>query len=151
MYGEYAHASGTFNAAGDAQRREMVLRGATSDDAPKVLKVLTADQGLTGGTLNQLILQNNQSVTAQILVTCKKTATTASTAHFKLTVSASRGTSAATMVVHNVVTETFHNPDGVVITSTADTTNGGVTLTVTTPAGNWRTVADVFAVSTIYA
>jgi hypothetical protein len=107
---------------------------------------------VAAGTLNQLALKNNQSITAQVLVVAKKTGTTASTAHFRVTVCASRGTTAASTVLHTAaVVETLWNPDNASIAATADTTNGAITFTVTTPAGNWRTVVDVFAVSTIYA
>ena len=146
MVGENTHASGGFIQVGDAQRRELVLRALTTNTTPKVL---TADAD-PPGTLNQLIVYNNQSVTAQVLVVAKKTGTTTS-AHFILKVAATRGTSAATTIVHSVTTETLPNPDNVVITATADTTLGSVTLTVTTPGGNWYTVADVFAISVINA
>jgi len=148
IIGENSWASGGFSITGDAQRRELVLRANTIGAAPVNL---TAD-GSAISTLNQLILQNNQSVTAQVLIVAKKSGTTASTAHFRLTVCASRGTSAATTVLHTPpIIETLWNPDGAVIAATVDTTNGGITFTVTTPAGNWHTVADVFAISTIYA
>jgi len=147
-FGECTHSSGKFTTVGDAQRRELILRANTTSATPVNL---TADQGVIG-TLNQLILQNNQSVTAQVLVVAKKSGTTASTAHFRLTVCASRGTSAATTVLHiNPVVETLWNPDNASIAVTADTANGGITFTVTTPTGNWHTVADIFAISTIYA
>ena len=147
VVGENTHASGAFTEVGDSQRREIVLRASTTNTTPKVL---TADADVAG-TNNQLNLGNNQSITAQVLVVAKKSGTTASTAHFILKVAATRGTSAATTIVHSVTTETLPNPDNVVITATADTTLGSVTLTVTTPGGNWYTVADVFAISVINA
>jgi len=147
-FSEKAHGSGYFTNAGDAQRRELVIRANTTSATPVTL---TAD-GNVIGTQNQLILQNNQSLTVQVLVVAKKSGTTASTSHFRLTVCASRGASAATTVLHTApVIETLWNPDGAVIAATVDTTNGGITFTVTTPAGNWHTVADVFAISTIFA
>jgi len=148
MYGESTHGSGYFTTSGDAQRRELIVRANTTDTTPVNL---TSD-GSISGTLNQLVLQNNQSVTAQVLVVAKKSGTTASTAHFRLTVCASRGTSAGTIVLHTTpVIETLWNPDSAVIAVTADTSNGAITFTITTPAGNWHTVADVFAISTIFA
>jgi len=148
LFGENTHGSGFFTDIGDAQRRELVLRANTTSATPVNL---TSDSSAIGAA-NQLILKNNQSITAQVLVVAKKSGTTSSTAHFKLTVCASRGTTAASTVLHIApVVETLWNPDGVVIATTVDTTNGAITFTVTTPAGNWHTVADVFAISTIFA
>jgi hypothetical protein len=148
IIGEKGIASGSFNVQGDAQRSELIIRANTTSATPVIL---TADQS-AAGTTNQLVLRNDQSITAQVLVVAKKSGTTASTAHFKLTVCASRGANAASTVLHiEPVVETLWNPDGASIATTADTTNGGITFTVTTPAGNWHTVADVFAISTIYA
>jgi len=92
ILGENSWASGRFSITGDAQRSELILRANTTSATPVNL---TAN-GSAISTLNQLILQNNQSVTAQVLIVAKKSGTTASTAHFRLTVCASRGTSAAT-------------------------------------------------------
>ncbi len=130
LYGKYAYASGAFASAGDAQTAKMVLRKSTTDATPAVL---TSNNG-AAGTTNQLILLNNQGITFMGMITARQN-TTGDTASWNVSGCIKRGANAAaTALVGTIVSLASAADAGAVLWTavlTADTTNGGLAVTVT--------------------
>jgi len=146
--GATAWSSKAFNTAGDNQKMCMVISGTTTNTTPKIL---TADN-TAGGTLNQLVLLNNQSKTFIATINAIVSGSTTRGASWVIKGRVSRGTSAATTVINFSTIETFWNPDNCVIAVTADTTNGAAAFTFTgVAATNIRVTAVIDCAETIYA
>lgn len=145
IHGSFAQTGVIITSLGDSQQLDVILARATTSTAPAIL---TSNNDVAGVT-NQYILQNNQTCVLEFQVACKKTGSTTSIAGFTGTIVATRGASAAATVVNMSTVNTLVNPDGVLLEITADTTNGGVAFTVTTPAGDWHTVANIRSVQVI--
>lgn len=128
-YGSGAWASGMFTARGDAQAFEMVLRR-QSVDATAV--VLTADNAVHG-VGNQLLLANNSTITALLLVSARQTGgssgTVGDSAHWVIHVAGKRGANAAATVLSRVfILDAFRDTGASTwgLAVNADTTNGGM-------------------------
>lgn len=146
-YGKFAFASGRTALVGDAQLGEHVLRRQTTD---ATATVLTSDGGGPGAA-NQVILPNNSSFTGRVIVTAK-CAGFSEAAAWTLDFAAIRAGAANTIVLYQgaasaiVPTSSFGLGSNWRITLAADSTNGGLAITVTGEAG--KTISWVARVST---
>lgn len=135
--------------AGAAQHGVVVLVVATTGASATVL----SSDGAAAGASNQLILPNNSAYTFSILVVARQSAAggTAS-ASWQITGLIRReGTAASTTLVASTVT-TISNVPAWTIAVTADTTNGGLTITATGAAStNIRWVATAQTSEVTYA
>lgn len=147
--GKFSFSGGTFGSTGDAQTGKFVARVATTDATPTVL---TSD-GTTAGTGNQLILSNSSAFTFSILVVGRQQAAggTASAA-FEIKGLIRREANAASTTLVNSATTVISNAPGWAVAVSADTTNGGLAITVTGAAAtNIRWVATAYTSEVIYA
>jgi len=128
-----------------------VLRGQTID---ATAKVLVSDTGLAAaGALNQVILPNNSAFafTGTIVARQQAAGGTASAAWRVEGLIRREGTAASTVLVSSS-TNTISNVPGWAIALTADTTNGGLAVTVTGAAAtNIRWVATIQTSEVTYA
>jgi hypothetical protein len=129
LYGKQAHSAGRFAASGDAQTGKMVLRRATTDATPTVL---TADAG-AASTTNQVILPNDSTFAFRILVVARRTDANDESAGYEFTGVVDRNANAASTAIVGTVTKTVLAEDTAAwdCNVTADTTNGGLSITVT--------------------
>jgi hypothetical protein len=128
-----------------------VLRGQTID---ATAKVLVSDTGLAAaGALNQVILPNNSAFafTGTIVARQQAAGGTASAAWKVEGLIRREGTAVSTVLVSSS-TNTISNVPGWAIALTADTTNGGLAVTVTGAAAtNIRWVATIQTSEVTYA
>ena len=155
--GMQAHANGQIATTGDAQRGAVVMRRQTTDATPVPLSMDgAAPTGSTITTSTHFILLNNQAVFADIRVVARS-ASGADHAAFMRRVLIKRDANAAsTAIVGTVLYPTADiesaGASAWEVAITADTTNGGMLITVTGAASttiNW--VASVEFVETIRA
>ncbi len=147
--GKFAYAAEYFSFA-DAQKGWMVLLGATTDATPKVV---TSNTG-AAGTTNQVILPNNSTYRVSgKAVAMQKASDGTSTATYSFEALVRRGANAAATVLKwSAVTPDYEDVAGWDLTVAADTTNGGLSVTVTGAAAtNIRTVVDAKTVEVTYA
>ena len=142
-YGKYAFASGQFAAQGDAQHGRMVLRVATTTATPTAL---TSD-GSAASTTNQVILSTYGSIAFSAIINAKSDST-GENAGFKLEGVLNRNFGVGSVRVVGTISKTVLGKDtGAAlwdVNATADTTNGGLAITVTGKAStNIRWVASV--------
>jgi len=148
-YGKDAWASGQFSAQGDAQTGTFVLRSDTTDATPEAL---TTSNG-AAGTTNQIILPNNSAYAFHGTIVARQQASagTASAA-WKVEGLIRREGSAGTTVLVNSATTVLDNTPSWGMALSADTTNGGLAITVTGAAStNIRWVATIHTSEVIYA
>lgn len=148
-YGQWVYASGRFANAGDAQTSMRVLRRATTN---ATATVLTADANAPGST-NQLIVPNNSAFAFSILIVGRQQAAggTASAA-WKIEGLIRREANAASTTLVNSATTVLDNAPGWAVAVSADTTNGGLAVTVTGAAAtNIRWVATIDSSEVTYA
>ena len=151
-----AHANGQFSTAGDAQRGSVVMRRQTTDATPTNLSFDgAAPTGSTITSSTHFILLNNQTVSVGIRIVARSTSGT-DNAKFLRDVLISRDANAASTVVEGSQTIGTDiktaGASGWDVAITADTTNGGMLITVTGAAAttiNWT--AEVSFVETIRA
>lgn len=129
---KFSFASGRFISNGDAQTSWQILRGATTSVTPLVL---TQDAG-AASTLNCVNLPVNYAFLLEIKIVYRDTVTRAiatwTCVSALLSCAATVGTTTiagATLVVGSI----SGAPGAAVPVITADTTNGGLTITVTAP------------------
>lgn len=149
LYGKYVYASGRFTSTGDAQSGTMVLRQTTTGTSPLAL---TADS-LTPNTTNQVILPNNSaySFSGTIVARQKASEGTASAAWRVEGLIRREGSAGTTVLVNSALTVLSNVPNWV-MALTADTTNGGLAITVTgAVATNIRWVATMQTSEVTYA
>ena len=139
---------------GAAQSGTLTLVRNTTNNTPTVL---TSDN-LTPGALNQLVLSNNQSmaVTGRVIAQRKGSESTTSTAMWTFNAVIRRGANAASTALVAAVTPALIAADADAaawtIAVTADTTNGGLAVTVTGDTGkNIRWVCTLESTETIYS
>ena len=142
--GKDAWASGRFSAQGDAQTGTFVLRSDTTDATPEAL---TTNNG-TAGTTNQIILPNNSAYSFSGTIIARQQASAGSDyAAWEIKGALLRDGSAATTVLGNGIKNSLYASAGAAawdVSLTADTTNGGLAITVTgSAATNIRWVATV--------
>lgn len=151
--GKFAYAAEYFSFA-DAQTGWIVLLAATTDATPKVA---TSNAG-AAGTTNQVILPNNTAYVfrAQVIGR-RKVSETDECRGWEFSGVIRRGANAASTTLVAAITPTLIAGDvGTAtwggVTATADTTNGGLAITVTGEAAkNIRWVATVWTTEVTYA
>jgi len=149
LYGKYVYASGRFTSTGDAQSGTMVLRQTTTSASPIAI---TADS-ISPNTTNQVILPNNSAYafTGTIIARQKASEGTQSAAWEVKGLIRREGSAGTTVLVNSALTVLSNVPNWV-IALTADTTNGGLAITVTGAATtNIRWVATMQTSEVTYA
>lgn len=115
---------------GDAQTGTLVLRNSTTDATPTVVTT----NGTAAGTTNQVILPNNSAYYFKVRVIAGVTGA-GNTKAWTLEGAIKRGAGVGTTAIVGTVTTTIVAADvGAAtwtVTATADTTNGGLAITVT--------------------
>ena len=134
LAGVRAFAGSSHNTVGQLQGMEMVLRGSSTSATAVVLTV----DGAAAGTVNQLVVPNNSSATVSGKVVARDN-TTQYSSHWIFTAGIKRGANAAATSMVSACTPTMVAQDSGAsawgITVTADTTNGGLSVSFTGAAG----------------
>jgi len=144
IYGKFAKSSNFFNNYADMQTGTLVVVAATTDATPKVL---TSNKGAASAT-NQVILPNNSAYSFSGTIIAREQASAGSDyAAWEIKGAILRDGSAATTVLGNGIKNSLYASAGAAawdVSLTADTTNGGLAITVTGAAAtNIRWVATV--------
>ncbi len=146
--------SGRFTTSGSNQFGLITLRRATTDATAAVL----TSNGAAPGSTNQLILANNQAMIFRVrLIGRRKVSEVDEIATYEFSGAIRRGANAASTALAAAITVSMLAGDaGTVtwgaVTATADTTNGGLAITVIGEAAkNIRWVATVESAEVIYA
>jgi hypothetical protein len=155
--GMNAQARGLISTTGDAQRGTVVMRRQTTDATPANLSLDgAAPTGSTITTSTHFILLNNQAVFADIRVVARSTSGTDHAAYMRRVLIKRDANAASTAIIGTVLSPTADIESAGAtawdVGVTADTTNGGMLITVTGAAAttiNW--VASVEFVETIRA
>ena len=139
--GKGAYASGAFSADGDAQSGLFTLRSDTTDATPEAL---TTDN-TTSGTVDQIILPDNSAYFFSGTIIARQDAASGTDmGAWEIKGAIRREGSAATTTLVKSTIDDFNVPAGWAVALTADTTNGGLAITVTGSATtNIRWVATV--------
>lgn len=151
IYGRFTHGAGVHQVQGDCQRSIFVLRQSTTNATPGIMTSGATGQNAASGA-NQLIVQNNSAISFTGMIAAKQSASTNSAA-WKIEGLIVRGTTAAsTTVVASTVTVVSNVPTWGTPTLTADTTLGGLNITVTgLAATNIRWTCTFDTTEVIYA
>jgi len=155
--GMAALANGQFSATGDAQAGRVVMRRQTTDATPANLSLDgAAPTGSTITTSTHFILLNSQAVFADIRVVARSTSGTDHAAYMRRALIKRDANAASTAIIGTVLSPTADIESAGAtawdVAITADTTNGGMLITVTGAASttiNWT--AEVSFVETIRA
>ena len=141
IYGKFAKSSGFFSNYADMQTGMLVVVAATTDDTPKAL---TSNKA-AAGTTNQVILPNNCAYAFHGTIVARQQASAGTAcAAWKIEGLIRREGSAGTTVLVNSATTVLDNTPAWGMTLSADTTNGGLAITVTGAAAtNIRWVATI--------
>jgi len=141
VVGSKVHASGRFSSWGDAQTGTYVLR---SDTTNATAEAMTADNS-TAGTTNQVILPNNSAYFFSGTIIARQDAASGTdVGAWEIKGAIRREANAASTVLVKSTIDDFNVPTGWAVALTADTTNGGLAITVTGAAAtNIRWVATV--------
>ena len=141
IYGKFAKSSGFFSNYADMQTGMLVVVAATTDDTPKAL---TSNKAVAG-TTNQVILPNNCAYAFHGTIVARQQASAGTAcAAWKIEGLIRREGSAGTTVLVNSATTVLDNTPAWGMTLSADTTNGGLAITVTGAAAtNIRWVATI--------
>ena len=141
IYGKFAKSSGFFSNYADMQTGMLVVVAATTDDTPKAL---TSNKA-AAGTTNQVILPNNCAYAFHGTIVARQQASAGTAcAAWKIEGLIRREGSAGTTVLVNSATTVLDNTPAWGMTLSADTTNGGLAITVTGAAAtNIRWVASI--------
>ena len=147
--GKYALSVGRFLANGDAQAGTFIVRQSTTSATPAIL---TSNGFAAATTLNQVILPNNSAYFFSGTVVARQQASGGTdTGAWEIKGVIRREGSAATTTLIKSTIDEFSTPAGWTIALTADTTNGGLAITVTGAAAtNIRWVATVQTSEVIY-
>lgn len=151
--GKYAYGVFVSGTAGDAQGGYMVLAISTTDATATKL----GSDGSAGGATNQVILANNQAMVVTGSILCRqKVADSDKASGWTFSAVIRRGANAGTTALVAAVTPVLIAQDVSLATTavsvTADTTNGGLSITVTgIAATNLRWIATVNSSEMVYA
>jgi|TARA_B110000046_G_scaffold145520_1_gene152691 hypothetical protein len=142
--GKCVHANGSFsdgNAEGSAQRGAFVLRCDTTDATSEALRTSNG----AASTTNQIILPNNSAFAFSGTIVARQQASTGTaSAAWKIEGLIRREGSAGTTVLVNSATTVLDNTPAWGMALTADTTSGGLAITVTGAAStNIRWVSTI--------
>jgi hypothetical protein len=143
-YGKEARANGNFgglSSPGDSQRGLVVLRSDTTD---ATAEVLTANNS-TASADNQVILPNNSAYFfSGTLIAREQASAGTDVGAWEIKGAIRREANAASTVLIKSTIDDFNVPTGWAVALTADTTNGGLAITVTGAAAtNIRWVGSV--------
>lgn len=149
LYGAHCYASGIFATQGDAQTMMMQLRRQSTDGTGVVL----TSNAAAAGTTNQVILPNNASYVFRARVVARQSAgssgTVGDSSMWDIVGAIKRVANAASTTLVGVPTVTLVGQDAAAaawtVVLTADTTNGGLTITCTGEANktiNWVATVD---------
>lgn len=153
IIGKFVFGYGPFSDAGDSQSGKLIVFRATTDATPTVL----TSAGNAPSATNQLILANNQAMTVTGTVICRQSVAGSDKASgWTFTAVIRRGANAASTALVAAVTPVLVAQDlslaTTVLAITADTTNGGLAVTVTgIAATNLRWVATIETSECTYA
>jgi hypothetical protein len=144
-----AFSGGRFSTDGDAQTGTFVLRSDTTD---ATAEALTTSNG-TASTTNQIILPNNSAFAFHGTIVARQQASQGTAcAAWKIEGLIRREGSAGTTVLVNSATTVLDNTPSWGMALSADTTNGGLAITVTGAAAtNIRWVATIHTSEVTYA
>ena len=152
IYGKFAKSSGYFSNYADMQTGILVLVAATTDATPKAL---TSNKA-AAGTTNQVILPNNSAFSFSGNIVARQQVSGGSEyASWEVKGTLLRDGSAASTVLGNGIVDKIYSSAGAsswIIALSADTTNGGLAITVTgSAATNIRWVATLNTSEVTYA
>jgi hypothetical protein len=149
IYGKHTQASGRFSATGDAQTGTFILRSDTTD---ATAEALTTNKS-TASSTNQVTLPNNSAYAFHgTIVARQQAADGTACAAWKVEGLIRREGSAGTTVLVNSATTVLDNTPAWGMALSADTTNGGLAITVTGAAStNIRWVATIHTSEVTYA
>ncbi len=149
IYGKVSHSSGRFSANGDAQTGKFVLRSDTTD---ATAEALTTDNS-AAGTTDQIILPNSSAYSfSGTIVARQKASDGTASAAWEIKGLIRREANAASTVLVNSALTVLDNTPAWGLALTADTTNGGLAITVTGAAAtNIRWVATINTSEVTYA
>ena len=144
--GQFAFSGEWISSQGDSQTSIYVLRSDTTDATPEAM--VTNGPNTTRGTTNQIILPNNSAYSFSGTIIAREQASAGSDyAAWEIKGAILRDGSAATTVLGNGIKNSLYASAGAAawdVSLTADTTNGGLAITVTGAAAtNIRWVATV--------
>lgn len=148
--GKWSFAASCFAAQGDSQSARMLIQKATTDATPTVL---TADQSSVSA-VNQVVLPNSSVYRFRAEITgMQQAAGGAGAAAYLITGLIRRGANAAsTTLLASALTVDYESDAAWNVAASADTTYGGLTITVTGAAAtNIRWLAVVDTVELTYA
>ena len=149
--GKLVFAGGFFSAVGDAQTGVLVLRSDTTDATPEALT--TSNSGGYVGNFNHTVLPDNSAFAFHGTIVARQQASggTASAA-WKVEGLIRREGSAGTTVLVNSATTVLDNTPSWGLALSANTTDGGLAITVTGAAStNIRWVATIHTSEVTYA
>ena len=143
IQGKLAYSGERFSATGDSQTGTFVLRCDTTDATPEKLQTTSGTQ--TVGTTNQVILPNNSAYFFSGTIIAREQASAGTdVGAWEIKGAIRREANAASTVLIKSTIDDFNVPTGWAVALTADTTNGGLAITVTGAAAtNIRWVATV--------
>jgi len=139
--GKYAYGAQLVGTSGVTQSGMMVLIAATADATPNILRSNTN----AASTINQVILPNNSAYFFSGTIIARQDAASGTDmGAWEIKGAIRREGSAATTTLVKSTIDDFNVPAGWAVALTADTTNGGLAITVTgSAATNIRWVATV--------
>jgi len=148
--GKMAFAGHGFSANGDAQSGKIVLVSDTTDATPEPL---TSNNNQAGLTDNQVLLPNNSAYSFHGTIVARESAASGTDcAAWKVEGLIRREGSAGTTVLVNSATTVLDNTPSWGMALSADTTNGGLAITVTGAAStNIRWVGTIHTSEVTYA
>lgn len=149
QYGQYSYASGIFTADGDAQSSKYVMRAATSNTT--ATRLCTNGSG-TATANNQIILANGEAIAFSGMIVVRQiTGTGSNSAAWKIEGLIRRESTAASTTLVNSALTVISNVPGYTITVSADTTLGGLNISVTGDTNSLRWVASIDTVEVTHA
>jgi trimeric autotransporter adhesin len=149
QFGQYSYASGNFTASGDAQSSKYVLRAATSSTT--ATRLCTNGSG-TATASNQIILANGEAIAFSGMIVVRQiTGTGSNSAAWKIEGLIRREATAASTTLVNSALTVISNVPGYTITVSADTTLGGLNISVTGDTNSLRWVASIDTVEVTHA
>lgn len=151
LTGKIVLSSGAASAYGDSQTGHFVLRRTTSNSTPITMN--TGSTGASSNSSNQVILPNNSAYAfSGIIIARQKASDGTASAAWEVKGLIRREGSAGTTVLVNSATTVISNVPGWSLALSADTTNGGLAVTVTGAAStNIRWVATIQTSEVTYA
>jgi hypothetical protein len=141
--GKFAYSGNNFTSTGDSQYGLCVLRQQTADATPRTM--LTVAYSASPSNVNQIILPNNSAYAFSGTIVARQQASTGTAcAAWEIKGLIRREGSAGTTVLVNSTTTVLDNTPAWGMALTADTTLGGLAITVTGAAAtNIRWVATI--------